>query len=249
MTQDAAVEFHNMTLGYDGHPAVHHLSGGIRRGSLTAVIGPNGSGKSTLIKGIVGSLKPLEGTVQLTELARNRIAYLPQQADIDRTFPINVFDFVSLGLWSRLGAWRAIDGKGRTLVERAIAAVGLTGFEERTIDVLSGGQLQRVLFARVLVQDSPLILLDEPFTAIDAKTAADLMGLIERWHTETRTVLVVMHDLNLVKERFPEALMLARELIAWGKAQDVVTPGNLLKARAMSEAWDEAAPWCNRSAA
>lgn len=205
--------------------------------------------KSTLLKGIVGALKSLEGRIEIDSATRRRMAYLPQQAQIDRSFPISVEDFVALGLWKRFGAFRGLDAGALREVRMALSAVGLDGFERRTIDALSGGQMQRILFARVLVEDSPLILLDEPFTAIDARTAADLMALIERWHGEERTVIAVLHDLDLVKERFPEALMLAREPVAWGATKEVVTAENLLKARAMSEAWDENAPWCRRSAA
>ena len=105
--------------------------------------------------------------------------------------------------------------------------------------------MQRALFARVLTQDSPLILLDEPLNAIDNKTAADLIALMHRWHDERRTVIAVLHDLDLVKEQFPTALLLARETIAWGPVGEVVTPANMLRARAMSEYWDETAPWCS----
>ncbi len=240
------IEMSNLTLGYEGHPAVHHLDGAIASGSMTAVVGPNGSGKSTLLKGIVGLLKPIEGHIDVEGLGYREIGYLPQQANIDRSFPISVAEMASLGLWSRRGAFGGVSTSDRDHVARAISAVGLKGFEGRTLDTLSGGQLQRVLFARVLVQDSSLILLDEPFNAIDANTAADLMGVIERWHSEHRTIIAVVHDLDLAKERFPHALLLAREAIAWGETRDVITPANLLKARAMSECWDDQAPWCKR---
>jgi zinc/manganese transport system ATP-binding protein len=243
-----SIRFRNVTLGYDTHPAVHHLDGEITPGSLTAVVGPNGSGKSTLIKGIVGQLAPLEGRIEIVDSARAAIAYLPQQAAIDRTFPISVFDLVALGLWSEIGSLRGLTAKQRSRVAEALSAVGLEGLERRPIDTLSGGQLQRTLFARVLLQNSRLILLDEPFTAIDAKTSADLMALIERWHGEARTIVAVLHDIELVKERFPQALMLAREPVAWGETREVVTAANLLKARAMAEHWIEAAPWCKQGA-
>lgn len=240
-----ALTFDRVTFGYEGHPAVHHLAGTVKPGTLLAVIGPNGSGKSTLLKGLVGALRPLEGKIDLDGLARQDIAYLPQQADIDRSFPITVSELVAMGLWRKIGAWRPITAPHRETIARAISSVGLEGFEKRTLDTLSGGQLQRALFARVLTQDSPLILLDEPLNAIDNKTAADLIALIHRWHNEKRTVIAVLHDLDLVKEQFPEALLLARKPIAWGPTSDVVTPANLLRARAMSESWDETAPWCS----
>lgn len=249
--QGSNVTFRNLTLGYDGHPAVHHLDGAIAAGSLTAIVGPNGAGKSTLLKAIAGLIKPLEGRVLVDPTARSRakraasVAYLPQQAGIDRHFPVSVEDLVSLGLWSKVGSWRGISAQNRSEVRAAIRAVGLEGFEARPIDKLSGGQLQRVMFARVLVQDSALILLDEPFNAIDAKTAADLMALILNWHAEKRTVVAVLHDIELVRSRFPETLLLAREVIAWGMSDNVLTPANLDRARSMAEAFDEAAPVCH----
>ena len=112
-------------------------------------------------------------------------------------------------------------------IEAAIAAVGLTGFERRTIGTLSGGQMQRMLFARLLLQDAKLIVLDEPFTAIDAKTSADLLSLVQRWHSEQRTVLAALHDIDLVKASFPQSLLLAREPVAWGATRDVLTAENL----------------------
>ena len=206
--------FKDLTLGYSRHPAVHHLSGTVATGSLTAVVGANGSGKSTLMKGIVGVLKPMDGTI--VNVRDARIAYLPQQSELDRTFPARVVDLVSLGVWPKRGLLGRFTDEDRASVSKALSAVGLEGFEKRPIDTLSGGQLQRALFARVLVQDAEIILLDEPFNAMDAKTVVDLIALIKRWHGESRTVMVVVHDLNLVREHFPETLLLARQPVAWG---------------------------------
>ena len=239
----AALQFRDLTLGYDRHPAVHHLEGAIASGALMAVVGPNGAGKSTLFKGIVGVLKPLAGGIDLCGLRARDIAYLPQIAEIDRTFPISVYDMVAMGLWRQAGLFGGI-GRAERKVHDAIAAVGLSGFEERPIGTLSGGQMQRTLFARLLLQDARVIVLDEPFNAIDAKTAADLVDLVHRWHAEKRTVLAALHDLELVKAHFPEALLLAREAVAWGKTADVLTAENLLKARRMCEAFDESAEAC-----
>ena len=172
----------DVTLGYDRHPAVHHLSGEVADGALLAVIGPNGAGKSTLFRGLVGILKPLAGAISLGGLDARDIAYLPQTADIDRSFPITVFDFVGTGLWRATGLFGGIGAAERAQIARALAAVGLTGFENRTIGTLSGGQMQRLLFARVMLQDARLIVLDEPFNAIDARTAADLLMLVKHWH-------------------------------------------------------------------
>ena len=240
---NACLTFRDLTLGYNSHAAVHHLSGEVRKGSLTAVVGANGSGKSTLLKGIVGVLEPMAGSCVVAP--GTRIAYLPQLSELDRTFPARVVDLVSLGLWPKRGLLGRITGEDRAAVAKAISAVGLEGFEPRALDTLSGGQLQRALFARVLVQDAELILLDEPFNAVDTKTVADLVALIGRWHGEKRTVIVVAHDLDLVRRAFPETLLLARQPVAWGRTAETLKPENLLRARRFDEAWHDDAPWCD----
>lgn len=244
---EACLTFRDLTLGYNSHPAVHHLSGEIKDGSLMAVVGSNGSGKSTLMKGIAGVLKPMSGSC--VQRPGVRIAYLPQQSELDRSFPARVIDLVSLGLWPKRGLLGRHTAADRSAISEALMAVGLEGFEKRPIDTLSGGQLQRVLFARVLLQDANLILLDEPFNAIDAKTVGDLIALIKRWHGEKRTVMVVAHDLELVREHFPQTLLLARQPVAWGETRETLKPENLLRARQFHEAWNEDAPWCAPEAA
>jgi zinc/manganese transport system ATP-binding protein len=245
----AQLQFRDVTLGYDRHPAVHHLSGEVEPGALVAVVGPNGAGKSTLFRGIVGILKPLAGSIFTGSLHARDIAYLPQTADIDRSFPISVFDFVGTGLWRRTGLFGGMGKAEREKIADALAAVGLNGFENRTIGTLSGGQMQRMLFARVLLQDARMIVLDEPFNAIDAKTSADLIALVRRWHTEQRTVLAALHDMDLVRANFPETLLLARGPVAWGATSQVLTAENLLEARRMCEAFDDGAGACAVAAA
>jgi zinc/manganese transport system ATP-binding protein len=245
---DPAIRFNNVTLGYDRHPAVHHLNGDVERGALLAICGPNGAGKSTLLKGIAGLLAPLSGAMALPDLEPREIAFLPQTAEIDKSFPINVFDLVAMGLWRRRGSFGAITRRDAAAVSASIAAVGLDGFEARQITTLSGGQLQRMLFARLLMQEAALILLDEPFAAVDARTVSDLLGLVARWQEEKRTVLIVSHDLDLVRAHFPQTLLLAREEIAKGKSSAVLTAENLRKARAMAEAFDTNARACARAA-
>ncbi|WP_018261249.1 metal ABC transporter ATP-binding protein [Methylobacterium sp. WSM2598] len=242
-----ALAFRSLTLGYDRHPAVHHLDGVVPAGAALAVIGPNGAGKSTLLKGIIGEVAPLEGRIEHPGLRRRDIAYLPQAAEIDRGFPISVDDFVAMGLWRRVGPWRSLRPY-RAARDEALAAVGLTGFERRPIGTLSGGQLRRAMFARVLLQDARAVLLDEPFAAVDGRTTADLLGLVERWRAEGRTVIAVLHDMEQVQRHFPSALLLAREVVAWGATEAVLTAANLRRARQLCEAWDEAAPVCRGGA-
>lgn len=248
MSQRIAIRFDDVTLGYGRHPAVHHLAGEIAAGSLTAVVGPNGAGKSTLLKGIIGALKPLSGRIALGEGSKARVAYLPQAAELDRSFPLHVYDLVAMGLCAERGLFGGIGRRDGSRIDEAIAAVGLTGFERRPISTLSGGQMQRALFARLLLQDAHLILLDEPFTSIDAKTTADLLDLVRRWHAEERTVVTVLHDFDVVRRVFPNALLIAREPIAWGETTEVLAPENLMRARRMIEAYDIRAGVCGRAA-
>ena len=239
---NAALRLVNLTVSYDRHPAVHHVSAEIPAAEMTAIVGPNGAGKSTLLKALLGLAPHIEGRIESTA---KRIAYLPQQAEIDRSFPISVFDTVLLGRWSRFGGFGAAKHVDIHDAQHAIEAVGLSGFERRPIDTLSVGQFQRVLFARLLLQDADLVLLDEPFAAIDSKTVADLMAVIQRWRAEQRTVIAVLHDLDQVRRDFPNALLMARELVDAGPTARVLSAENLLRARAMAEAWDEHADACD----
>lgn len=238
-----SVELHNLTVSYRQHPALHHLSGAFATGSLTAVVGPNGAGKSTLLKSIAG-LIAAPASITLHGSSQH-LAYLPQQSDLDRSFPITVYDCVLTGLWQRDGAWAGTTQQIHAQVDAALNTVGLQGFAHRPVSTLSSGQLQRSLFARLLVQDAALILLDEPFAGVDSKTTAVLMHLTLQWHQEGRTVIAVLHDDAQVKNFFPQTLMLARECIAWGATDAVLTAANWQRARAMVEAWDETAAICD----
>jgi zinc/manganese transport system ATP-binding protein len=241
------VSFNDVTLGYSSHPAIHHLSGRLAAGSMTALLGANGSGKSTLLKGVAGLLKPLDGSIKLAD--GTRIAYLPQQSELDRSFPARVVDLVSLGLWTSRGLLGRHTAEDQKRVADAIAAVGLTGFEKRPINTLSGGQFQRALFARVLLQDANLILLDEPFNAVDMRTVDHLLVLISAWRDQGRTILTVLHDFDLARRHFPQTLLLARRCVAWGPTSDVLTTANLERARSFDEAWSDDAPWCESDTA
>lgn len=241
------LRFDNVTLGYDRHPAVHHLHVSVPKGALTAIVGPNGAGKSTLLKAAAGLIKPLDGVIHRGVPAR-QIAWLPQAAALDASFPLTVYDLAAMGLWERCGLFGRIGRRDAPRIAAALEAVGLTGLENRPVGALSGGQLQRALFARLMLQDAALMLLDEPFNALDAGTIADLTALIHRWRDEGRTVLAALHDLDLVRAAFPQTILLARELIACGPTAAVLTDDNLARARRMSEATDPLAAPCVRAA-
>ncbi len=225
--------FHALTLGYGHQATLHDLHTHIPRGSLTALVGPNGAGKTTLLRAIAGELAPLRGRIDRHAL---RLAWLPQRAAIDTRFPIDVRGFVAMGLWSRIGALRPLDSHAHALLQETLAAVGLGAQQARPIGALSGGQLQRALFARLSLQDAELILLDEPFTAIDSHTTNDLLALVQRWHGEGRTVLAVLHDLDLVRRHFPDTLLIAGRQIAYGPTATTLSTANLERARRAADA-------------
>lgn len=243
-THAPAISFRNLTVGYNRHPAVHHISGEVNRGDLLAIVGSNGAGKSTLLKAIIGELKPLSGRLDLHGSDTREIAYLPQVIDIDRSFPISVYDCVAMGLWRDAGAFTGFGHDARNRVLEALEAVNLSGLAARPVGKLSGGQFQRVLFARLLLQDAKIILLDEPFRAVDERTIADLIALIARWHSEGRTILAVLHDIDLVRAHFPRTLLLARNVLAWGSTSEVLTSANLDVSRRFDESFDARAAIC-----
>lgn len=238
---------HDLTLGYEHHPAVHHLSLTLPPGALVAVVGPNGAGKSTLLKALAGQLPPLGGRIDGLGTLQ-RVACLPQHSGIDRSFPISVQELVLLGLWHEVGALGRHSAAHRRACHEALAAVGLLGFERRAIDTLSGGQLQRALFARLILQDAPVVLLDEPFAPIDQRTTRDLLVLLHRWHAQGKTVIAVLHDLAQVREHFPHTLLLAREPVAWGPTAEVLTADHWAHALRLQEPFDDGAEACGATA-
>jgi len=233
----AEIDLRGAAFGWRGRAAVRAVSGSFARGSMTAVAGPNGAGKSTLIKGIMGLLRPLSGSVHIAGAGRRRLAWLPQAAELDRTFPITVLDMVALGAWRRVGPWRRFGAVETARVWQALEAVGLAAEAGRLVGALSGGQMQRALFARLLLQDAQVLLLDEPLAAVDSHTADTLMQLLCAWHREGRTVVAVLHDLALVRRYFGQTLLLAGRQVAWGPTAEVLTPANLAAARGAREEW------------
>jgi len=227
----AMVALDQLSLGWRGRVAVQGVSGTFAPGSLTAVVGPNGAGKSTLMKGILGLVTPLRGSVVLANDLQRRIAALPQTSELDRSFPVSVYDLVAMGCWRHSGAWRGLTATDHERIETALAQVGLSDLRARMIGTLSGGQLQRALFARLMLHEARLLMLDEPFAAVDQHTTEALMQLLCRWHADGCTIVVVLHDLELAHKYFPQTLLLARQVVGWGPTSQVLTPENLRRAR------------------
>lgn len=237
MSIAAEVRCDNVTIAHGRTDAVTRLSGSFERGSLTAITGPNGAGKTTLLRAIMGEL-PLRAGSIVRDVPLRAVAYLPQASVIDRRFPISVQDAILPGLWHAIGRFRAPNHTQRTQIADALEAVGLAGVGRRRIDALSAGQFQRVLFARLLLQDAQVILLDEPFAAIDERTTADLLALVRQWHAEGRTIIAVLHDLAQIRQHFPQTLLLAREAVAWGRTALALSPENSARAKTLAGGWD-----------
>ena len=221
----------NVSVAYGKRQALEGLTGAFAPGTLNAVAGPNGAGKSSLLKVLAGMRPPRSGHITYSQPTAGRLAYLPQQSELDRDYPITVAELVALGAWRRFGAFRQAPDNLIKPIEETIAGVGLEGNAHRLIGELSAGQFQRALFARLILQDAAVILLDEPFAAIDEGTTAELLRLVRRWSEERRTVIAVLHDLDQVRAHFPATLLLARRCIAWGDTGTTLTADNLALAR------------------
>jgi zinc/manganese transport system ATP-binding protein len=217
MRAEGGVLLRDVTVRYGRCVALEAVTGEFVAGSLTAVVGANGAGKSTLLAAIAGVVRLVGGVVNFA--ARRRLAYLPQMAAIDLDYPLTVSELITLGGWREFGPFRSPGSPLRARVAAVAETVGLAGRLARPIGEISVGELQRALFARLILQDAAVILLDEPFAAVDGQTMSVLLDQVTRWHQEGRTVIAVLHDLDLVQARFPSTLVLARRCVAWGPTE------------------------------
>lgn len=238
----------NVTVSYRRLPAVHHVSVAFDEGEAWAVCGPNGAGKSTLLKAIMGLEKCDTGQVCHQGLHPQEIAYLPQQSETDRTQAMSVFELAATGLWYEIGFFGGISAAQRVRVHDALQRVGMADYADRLILQLSNGQFQRVLFARMLVQNAKFLLLDEPFNAIDAQTTAALLAILDECRADGQTVIAVLHDYAQVRAHFPQTVLLAREKIAAGATAEVLNQANLARAGAFRQDIFDATEWCEETA-
>jgi zinc/manganese transport system ATP-binding protein len=216
---DGSIVLRDATVRFGNRIALDGVSGEFRAGSLTAVVGANGAGKSTLLAAIAGSARLARGTI---ERSAGSLAYLPQRTPIDTDYPMTVAELIMLGAWRAFGVFRAPDRATWARLAGVADVIGLTGRLERRIDALSVGELQRALFARLILQDAATLLLDEPFAAVDEQTAEVLLQQVMRWHQDGRTVIAVLHDLDMVRRWFPATMVLARQCIAWGPTESAL---------------------------
>ncbi|WP_051936998.1 ABC transporter ATP-binding protein [Erwinia sp. 9145] len=202
------IRLKNLTVGYQGVAVTSALNGEFKHGSMTALTGANGSGKSTLIKTLAGLQRPVSGEIAFSDPLPS-IAWLPQQSDIEKNFPVSVFDVVAMGCWQQSGWFKGIGRQQRQAVMHALEQAGVQNLAHARPGTLSGGQLQRVMFARLLMQQAELLLLDEPFAGIDSATTGQLLALLEALNRAGRTLIVVLHDMSTVEKYFPQTLHLA----------------------------------------
>jgi len=230
----AVLQIRDLALGYPGVTLFRRLSLDIEAGATLAVLGANGSGKSSFVKMLLGLVAPLSGRVDWPGGRPQAIGYLAQMTGFDRRFPIRVRDLVASGTWA---AWRGfglrsgLDRAERAKQDRvaaALEAARIPQLADQPLHTLSGGQLQRALFARVMLQDAPLILLDEPFSAVDQNTEAHLLSIIARWRGEGRAVVLVVHDLSSVLDHCDQALLLGGGNATHGAVETVLAPGRLV---------------------
>lgn len=232
-TENSPLEVHDLTVAYHRRPVLWDVDFKVPEGSLVGIIGPNGAGKSTMLKAIMGLLPIASGWVKIYgqpfEKARHKVGYVPQRESVDWDFPTDALDVVMMGTYGRLG-WLRRPGKAeRELALHCLEQVGMAPFANRQISQLSGGQQQRVFLARALAQNAQLYFMDEPFAGVDAATESAIVALLQELKQQKKTVLVVHHDLETVREYFDHVLLLNMRVVAAGPTEETFTRENLQK--------------------
>ncbi|MGZ9836027.1 metal ABC transporter ATP-binding protein [Streptococcus sp. V940] len=227
------IRIENLSVSYKETLALKDISLVLQGPTITGILGPNGAGKSTLLKSMLGII-PHEGHAFIDDKemkkSLKKVAYVEQKIHIDYNFPIKVKECVSLGLYPSIPLFHTLKAKHWEKVAEALEIVGLSDYAERQISQLSGGQFQRVLIARCLVQDADYILLDEPFVGIDSVSEEIIMNTLRDLKKAGKTVLIVHHDLGKVAHYFDQVLLLNKELIAFGPTKETFTQANLKQA-------------------
>lgn len=230
---DYIIKVEDMTVAYTAKPVLWDVDLDIPRAILMAIVGPNGAGKSTLIKAMLDLIKPVSGSVLFNGKSykenRKYIGYVPQSESVDWDFPANVLDVVLMGRYGELGWFKRPGKKDKELAINALERVGMEGLSNRQISQLSGGQKQRIFLARALVQDADIYFMDEPFKGVDAKTEVAIVKLLKELRDRGKTLIVVHHDLQTVKEYFDWVVLLNRQIIKAGPVEEVFTDENLNK--------------------
>ena len=228
------LEIESADIGYGDKTILHDITFSVPHGARVAVVGPNGAGKSTLFKALVGLLPVQKGRILIHGLPLNHhkdcVAYVPQREEVDWRFPVTVSDVVMMGRFDYQGWFKGASKNDKQVVEKSIAQMGIADFSTRSISDLSGGQQQRVFLARALAQEPHILLMDEPFTGVDAPTQEATLKLLDDLRDTQVTAMISTHDLNLAASRFDFMLLLNHRLIAFGRPAEVMKQENLAKA-------------------
>ena len=227
------IEIKNLTVTYKDTPAIDNINVTLSKSKIIGIVGPNGAGKSTLIKAVLNIISS-KGIIKIDDkLSKDQlgsVAYVEQKINIDYTFPIKVRECVSLGIYPKIGLFKNLNKSDWQKVDEALKLVGLEEFSNRQISELSGGQFQRVLMARCLVQEAKYIFLDEPFVGIDSVSEEIIMNTLRKLRDNGHTILIVHHDLRKVHAYFDEVLLLNKKLISYGNTKETFTRENLTNA-------------------
>lgn len=234
LTAPAHLSIRDLVAGYPGNMILDHIGFEIPNGQRVAVVGPNGAGKSTLFKALVGLLPALEGQIYVHGLRlgahQDCVAYVPQREEVDWRFPVTVFDVVMMGRYGRLGLFRRPDRADEDAVNRCLQQLNILSLARQPIGGLSGGQQQRVFLARALAQDPHILLMDEPFTGIDATTQETIFSVLDELRKQGVTTLVSTHDLNMAAQRFDQVILLNKRLVAFGPPEQALTEATIRSA-------------------
>ena len=227
------IEIENLTVTYKDTPAIDNINVTLSKSKIIGIVGPNGAGKSTLIKAVLNIISS-KGIIKIDDkLSKDQlgsVAYVEQKINIDYNFPIKVRECVSLGIYPKIGLFKNLNKSDWQKVDEALKLVGLEEFSNRQISELSGGQFQRVLIARCLVQEAKYIFLDEPFVGIDSVSEEIIMNTLRKLRDNGHTILIVHHDLRKVHAYFDEVLLLNKKLISYGNTKETFTRENLTNA-------------------
>lgn len=227
------VKVEDLTVAYDSKPVLWDIDLKIPKGKLMAVVGPNGAGKTTLIKAMLGLLKPVSGTVRFFDenssgrALKKKIGYVPQSGTVDWDFPATVHDVVLMGCYGKLGWVRRPRKTDLELTKETLAKVGMLEYANRQISQLSGGQQQRVFLARALAQEAEVYFMDEPFKGVDAKTERAIVALLKELKEQEKTVVVVHHDLQTVRDYFDWVTLINVRVVSSGPVENVFHEENL----------------------
>lgn len=230
-----ALALDDLTVRYGDVLALEQVHLTVSAGQACGLVGVNGSGKSTLFKAVVGLVHPVAGTVSVlgdtADAARRAglVAYVPQADDLDRDFPLRVADVVLMGRYHRMGVLRRPGPRDRAAAGQALERVGLADLADRQVGRLSGGQLQRVLLARALAQEARLLLLDEPFSGVDATSEAAVTAVLRDLVAEGCALVISTHDLSMLPALCERSVLLHRRVLAHGPTAQVLTPENLAR--------------------